>query len=127
MFAGLSLASLALKFGVSQRTLKFGLIAAAIVALVIGVGVAKCAYDNSVIEHHEAGQTASNAKADRKADTRSAEQRRADDSRLTQETQQLERAQANAKTDLDRRLARHRCLRQQQAARSSGSKPPACN
>jgi hypothetical protein len=126
MFAGLSLANLALKLGVTQRALKVGLIAGAVILLVIGVGVAKCAYDRSIIETHDARQSAANATADRKADAGAAVQRRADDSRLAQETQQLGKVQANAQSDVDRRLARHRCLRQQQAARASGREPPAC-
>jgi hypothetical protein len=123
---GLSFASLALKLGTSERTVKFGLIALAIVLLVIGAGVAKCSYDRSVVNNATAKQTASNAIADRKADTHAGNTRRTDDARLTQESQQLEKVQAHAQTDLDRRLARARCLRAQQAARAGGREPPAC-
>lgn len=121
-----TLASLALKFGVSERAIKIALIAIAVIAAVIAFGVAKCSYDRKVVETASSKQAASNAKADRKADAAAAEQRRGDDARLTQESQQLERAQANAKDDTARRLARAHCLRAQQAARANGGKPPAC-
>lgn len=126
MFAGM-LASLALRFGVSERAAKFGLIGAAVVALVIGLGVAKCTYDRNLISGHTAKQDASNSKADRKADARAGETRRTDDSRLEQEKRELERAQANAQNDTDRRIARHRCLGLQQSARAAGRQPPACD
>lgn len=47
------LIGLALKFGVPQRFAKFAVIAALVTALVVGLGVGKCAYDRSVIQKHE--------------------------------------------------------------------------
>lgn len=126
MFTTLAL-RLALGLGISPRAAKFGLIAALVVAAILGLGIGKCSYDRSVVKNANAGQEAATAKADRRADTKAAEQRRADDGRLAQETRQLERAQSNAKTDVERRLARHRCLRAQQAARAGGREPPACD
>lgn len=120
------IAKLALRFGVTERAVKIALIALAVIAAITALGVAKCTYDKGVVERASSKQAASNATADRKADAGAAEQRRTDDARLTQESQQLERAHANAQTDLDRRLARARCLRAQQAARANGSEPPAC-
>lgn len=87
---------------------------------------AKCSYDRKLIGAHDAKQTAATAVADRKADTKAADQRRVDDARVTQETAQLEKVQANAPTDTARRLARHRCLRAQQSARASGKPSPIC-
>ncbi len=128
MFSGLSLASLALRFGVTERTVKIALIAAGIVAAILGLGIAKCSYDRRLIATHEAKQGEANAKADRKADTSAAVQRRSDDARLDAESQQLERSRANAQqTDLDRRLARQRLLRCQQDARAHGRQPSACD
>jgi uncharacterized protein HemX len=121
------LASLALGLGVPQRFAKAAGILGAVMLLIALLGLGKCAYDRSIIKAHTARQEASNARADRKADTRAAETRRSDDARLAQEQQQLERAQANAQNDTDRRLARHRCLRLQQAARAAGREPPACH
>lgn len=97
----------------------------AIAILVLSLGL-KCAYDRSVIRNHTNAQEAATAKADRKADATAADQRRVDDARLSQETQQLEKAQTNATTDTDRRLAKHRCLRAQQEARRLGKQPPTC-
>lgn len=121
------LTSLALGLGVPQRFAKLAGILGAILLLVALLGVGKCAYDRSIIKNHTARQDASNARADRKADTKAAETRRGDDARLAQEQQQLERAQANAQNATDRRIARHRCLGLQQAARAAGREPPACD
>lgn len=120
------IAKLALRFGVTERAVKIALIALAVIAAITGLGVAKCTYDKGVVERASSKQAAANATADRKADAGAAVQRRTDDARLTQESHQLERSHANAQTDLDRRLARARCLRAQQAARANGSEPPAC-
>lgn len=118
-----------LKFATSlvgPRFAKAAIVATLIVLLIALLALGKCAYDKSIIDRHEAKQEAATAKADRRADTKAAEQRRADDNRLTSESDQLEKAQANAKTDLDRRLARNRCIRLQQAARRDGKLAPAC-
>lgn len=120
------LIKLAINLGIPERFAKPLLIVLAAVLLIGGLGIGKCSYDKSVIEKHAAKQDAANAKADRKADAVVAEQRRKDDARLTQEAQQLERTQDNAKTDADRRVARHHCLRLQQAARRDGKQPPTC-
>jgi hypothetical protein len=86
----------------------------------------KCAYDNKIINAHEAKQDAANAKADRKADASAAEQRRVDDTRLTNETTELNRSTEHAQTDLDRRLGFQRCLRLQQRARAAKLVVPTC-
>ncbi len=97
-----------------------------ILLIIIALGVGKCTYDRSVIAKHDAKIEAATAKADRKADAAAAVTRRADDARITQEATQLEKVQANAPTDADRRLARHRCLRLQQSARAQGKPSPVC-
>lgn len=120
------LLSLIMGLGVPARLAKpvLGLVAAlALLGAFLGL---KSCYDHRVIATHEAKQEAATAKADRKADTNAAEQRRADDSRLVNESDQLGKAQANAKTNLDRRLARNRCIRLQQAARRDGKLAPTC-
>jgi hypothetical protein len=128
MFSGLSLASLALRFGTTERTVKIALIAAGIVAAILSLGITKCVYDHNIIASHEAKQGEATAKADRKADTGAAVTRRTDDARLTTESHQLERSRADvAQTDLDRRLARQRLLRCQQDARAHGRQPSACD
>jgi hypothetical protein len=120
------LAAAAMKLGVAERFAKPAGMAGAAILLLLAAWVLKSCYDARLIERHEAGQRAATAKADRKADTKAAEQRRADDTRLATETRQLEKSR-EADTDLDRRLARHRCLRLQQAARAGGREPPACD
>lgn len=109
--------------GLSKVLVTGGLIA----ALILALGLAKCAYDRSIISNHDAKVEAAAARADQRADTRAADQRRADDARLTTEAQELGRATENAPSDEARRLARHRCLRLQQAARRDGKLSPACD
>lgn len=79
-----------------------------------------------IIREHDAGQALEQSNADRAADQNAAEQRRDDDTRLANEAAELGKADENAQTDLDRRLARQRCIRMQQAARRDGREPPAC-
>ena len=47
------LIGLALKAGIPPRFAKFAVIAALVTLLIVGFGVAKCAYDRSVIDKHE--------------------------------------------------------------------------
>jgi len=115
-----------LKLGIPARFAKIAIIGTLIVLAVALLGIGKCAYDKSIINAHEAKQEAATAKADRKADAKAAEQRRADDTRISQERQELEKVVSHAPTDLDRRLAFQRCLRLQQAARSSHRVAPSC-
>ena len=102
---------------------KVAVIGGLVTALILALGLAKCAYDRSIIANHEANQDAANTKADRKADSKSAEQRRADDARLATEKSDLERITGNeAQSPADRRRAYYECVRRQQAA---GDKQPA--
>lgn len=48
------LIGLALKAGIPARFAKVAVIATLVALLIVGLGVAKCAYDKSVIEDHEA-------------------------------------------------------------------------
>lgn len=103
-------------------------IGALVALLVLGLGIAKCSYDRSIISAHDAKQVAATAKADRKADAKAADERRTDDTRLSAETQALNQVETAHATDdpRTRRIARQRCLRDQQAARASGGEPPTC-
>jgi uncharacterized protein YfaS (alpha-2-macroglobulin family) len=105
------------------RALLIGLALAAAIAAFLA---ARAIHDRNLIAGHDAARAAATAKADRTADAHAAETRRADDNRLGNEATELGKAQANAPTDLDRRLARARCIRLQQAARAGGGEPPAC-
>jgi hypothetical protein len=122
-----TLIALALKLGVPARFAKAAIIAALFILALGLLGLGKCAYDKSIINTHEAKQEAATAKADRKADTKAAEQRRADDARLTTETQQIKEAVNEAGNDpTARRAAYYDCVRKQQAARHSGKPPADC-
>lgn len=123
----LSLIGLALKLGIPPRFAKAAVIATGVVLLLLAIFAAVKIHDHRVIAQHEVKQDAANAKADRTADSHAAEQRRADDARLTNEAQELNRSTNNGQTDLDRRLAFQRCLRMQQSARAAKRQPPACN
>lgn len=109
--------------GLSKTLVTGGLV----VALIAAAGLAKCAYDRSIISSHDAKIEAKTARADQRADGHAADQRRADDARLATETEELGRATENEPTDEARRLARHRCLRLQQAARRDGKLTPSCD
>jgi len=86
----------------------------------------KALYDHSVIAKHDAKVEASQAKADRKADNKAAEQRDKDNVRRTAETQELKDVQAHYSDPATRKREFYRCIRLQQAARANGSQPPAC-
>jgi flagellar biosynthesis component FlhA len=101
-----------------------GIVAALVILGALWGG--KCAYDRSVIDKHDAKVEAKTAKADRKADSHAAEQRRADDTRLTNETEELKRSTDHAQTNHERSLARARCIRLQQSARAAGRQSPSC-
>jgi len=111
------LIGLALKLGIAPRFAKAAVIAALIALLIALLGVGKCSYDKRLIETHDAKQDAANAKADRKADTKAAEQRRVDDARATTETAEIKEA-VNAEIDpAARRAAYYECVRKLQQAR----------
>lgn len=76
----------------------------------------------------DAKQEAVATKADRKADEKAAVERRADDTRISNETQALKDVEEKHATDTPtaRRVARQRCIRMQQQARAAGRQPPAC-
>lgn len=118
--------SLVAGWGVPAKAVKIVSITMLIGLLMIVLGTAKCAYDRSIIKNHDAAINLDAAIKDRAADQASAVQQHKDETRLTQEAGQLEKVQTNAKSDADRRLAKHRCLRLQQAARANGLEPPAC-
>ena len=108
-----------------SRRLAIGLIA---LLVLLGLWLAKLAYDRSVISRHDAGQVAATAQADRAADAQAATQRRADDTRLSAEADALEKVTENV-SSADPRTARrayYECIRVQQAARELGGLTPAC-
>lgn len=69
------LARLALGAGVPPRFAKAVGIAAAVIALIAVLGVAKCSYDKSIIEQDRLEERAKDAEAARKADEKAADRR----------------------------------------------------
>jgi hypothetical protein len=121
------LIGLALKLGVPQRFAKGAVIAALIAIAIAALGIGKCTYDKRVIANHDAKQEAATAKADRQADAKAAEQRRADDSRSTAEATEIKETIDEAKrTGADPRAAYYECVRRQQAARRERKPSPDC-
>lgn len=121
------LLSLATGIGIPQRFAKAAVIATGIVLLLLAVFAAVKIHDHRVIAQHEAKQDAANAKADRKADAKAADQRRADDARLAQETQEANNAVTEARRNgADPRSAYYRCVELQQAARAANRVVPTC-
>lgn len=121
------LIALALKAGIPQKYAKFAVVAVLVVLLIVGLGVAKCAYDRSIIKAHDAERDAAIAKADRRADAKSAEERRADDARSAAESQEIKEAINEARSEgRDARAAYYECVKLQQSARASGKPPPDC-
>lgn len=117
----------ALKLGVPARFAKAAIIGTAVILLGLAILAAVKIHDHRVIATHEAKQEAATAKADRKADAHAAEQRRVDDARSTQETQQIKEAVNEAGSDpAARRAAYYRCVQLQQSARKSGKLPADC-
>lgn len=92
------------------------------------IGGAKCAYDRSIIKAHDAKREAQIAKADRKADAKAAEQRRADDARINTESNELKEAvnEAASSGPEARRAAYYACLAKLQDARTRNLPPPDC-
>ncbi len=126
MIGGL-IASIALRTGMGARTVRIGL---AILLLLLAIGAWKLwlsNHDDAVVATRDlqAENTAFKAKA--RADGVVARQRTKDEGRLRAETRSLQEIDhAPNASDLDRRLARHRCLRAQQAARVERRSPPEC-
>lgn len=122
------LLSLATGIGIPPRFAKAAVIAAGAILLGLAILAAVKIHDHRVIAAHDAKQDASNARADRKADTNAAEQRRVDDARVTTETQEINNAVSEAKrTGGDARAAYYKCVSLQQRARAAKLVVPACS
>lgn len=121
------LIGLAAKLGIPEPFRKAAVIVTGIVLLSLVIFAAVKIHDRRVVATHEAKQDAANAKADRKADAKAAEQRRTDDARTADETQQVKEAINEAGNDpAARRAAYYRCVGLQQSARAKHQQPPDC-
>lgn len=120
------LASLAAGAGVPARFAKAAGIVAAVIALVLVLGVAKCAYDRSVIDGHEAKQEAKLAPIVRQADA-NASDARISDLKRNQADEDAERAAVAPLPDagLSARQRARACAILQRQARERGHESPA--
>ncbi|WP_300974855.1 hypothetical protein [Sphingomonas sp. LHG3406-1] len=122
-----ALVALVVKAGIPARFAKPVLIGLAVVLLIAALGIGKCSYDRSVIRNHTANERAATAEADRKADTRAADQRRVDDARAhTERTEITDAIEEARSTGADPRAAYYECVSRQQAARRDGKPPADC-
>jgi uncharacterized protein HemX len=121
------LIGLALKVGIPTRFAKIAVIGTLIVLLVVGLGVAKCAYDRSVIERHTSGQQAKQTKRERTADTNLKRQRDADEAAAAQRQQEIENATRNIPDQAPSARQRARaCLELRRQAQADGRPLPTC-
>lgn len=121
------LIGLALKLGIPARFAKMAVIAALVVLLIVGLGVAKCAYDRSVIEKHTAGQQAKQAKRERQADANLERQKDADEAASRQRKQEIDDATRNIPDQAPSARQRARaCLELRRQAEASGRPQPSC-
>lgn len=122
----LALVNAVIGWGVPAKLAKPFVILMAVALLVTLAIGAKKLYDHNVIAKHDLAVEASQAKADRKADNKAAEQRDKDNARRSAETQELNDVIKATPDPVDRKRAFYRCVRLQQAARANGLQPPAC-
>lgn len=121
------LIGLALKAGIPARFAKFAVIAALITALVVGLGVAKCAYDRSVIKNHERDAVAKQAKRERKADANLQTQKDRDEAASQQRREEIDHATQGIPDQAPSARQRARvCVELRRQAKVSGKPVPAC-
>lgn len=120
---------LATHLGVTQKVAKFGLIGFAVVSLIVGLGVAKCSYDKSIVTNYVAKAEVKDLKTTVKANEHAANKRIEDTVRISGEAAELQRNidHADAKTINDVRASYYECVRRQQLARKQRKQSPACS
>lgn len=121
------LIGLALKAGIPAKYAKIATIAALITLLVVGLGVAKCAYDHKVIADHEAKVKLEQAKRERTADANLEKQKDADAAAATARKQEIDNATRNIPDQAPSARQRARaCLELVRQAAAAGKPKPAC-
>lgn len=96
-----------------------------LILAVLGIVVACIRRD--AVSDYSGKQQAQIQKANRKADDKAANERKADDDRLDQETSEAKEAVNEARRERrDPRAAYYECIRVQQAARRERKQPPEC-
>lgn len=121
------LIGLALKAGIPSRFAKIAVVASLIVLLVVGLGVAKCAYDRSVIERHTSEMKAKQAKRERQADANLERQKDVDEAAARQRKEEIDNATRNIPDQAPSQRQRARaCLELVRQAAAAGEPKPAC-
>ena len=117
----------ALKAGIPAKYAKIAVIGALVTLLIVGLGVAKCAYDRHVISQHEQKAALEQAKRERRADTNLQQQIGRDNAASEQRKQEIEDATRNipdqAPSARQRAIACAELVRQ---AKERGKPRPAC-
>lgn len=122
-----ALAALALRAGVPQRFAKAAGIAAIAILFITLLAIGKCTYDRSVITKHNAGINAEVATKGREGEAAASVERRADDARIQNESQEVNDAVAPIpdRATSARQRARACVLLRRQAA-AAGRPVPTC-
>lgn len=122
-----ALASLAVRAGVPQRFAKAAGIAAIAILCIALLAIGKCTYDRSVITKHDAGINAEVATKGREGEATASVERRADDARIQNESQEVKDAVAPIPDRATSARQRARaCVILRRQAREAGHPIPAC-
>lgn len=123
---GSAIAWLALKSGLSRRLVIAGLIAAGVLILIAAAGIYISGERREAVERDRLESNLDAERGKSVADEKAAETRRDDDSRLAEETRELDKVIDNAPDAATARREHYRCIRLQQAARAGGLPAPSC-
>jgi uncharacterized protein HemX len=112
---------------VGPKFAKLAVIGSAIVLLIAGLGLGKCAYDRSVIRQHEQKAALEQAQRERKADTNLQTQKASDDAAAQQRQQEIDNATRNIPDQAPSARQRARvCVELRREAKQRGKPEPAC-
>lgn len=112
--------------GLPERFARPLLGALAVFAGIAILSLAKCSYDRRLIERHDDARDATIAAQGRAGEAQASDERRADDARISNETEEMDNATASMpdRAPSDRQRARA-CVILRQQARASGDPVPA--
>ena len=112
---------------VGPKFAKAGVIGAAIVLLVLALGLGKCAYDRSVIRHHDQKAALQQEKRERKADQNLNQQIGRDQAAAQQRQQEIDNATRNIPDQApSARQHARACVELRREAKQRGKPQPAC-
>lgn len=120
------LIALALRAGIPDRFAKAATIAILMTIVIVGLGIAKCSYDRSIIQADRERAAVKDLKSARKADDKAAIRRAADQSRNAQEEREVRNAiEAQPHGDITPRQRARACVILCQQHRATGNRVPA--